>query len=211
MVIQKDNNLDENNIHNNNINNNLNSEEINNNLREITNEPNPRNLRRGFNIFLLHGLSYFELRTLRLLFHLSTYQQSLLRGVVLDWTEEGMYQREERWLINQLNGPLFSSNNNNEQERDNETERIIRNNNYISLNINENENDEIERRYIENLINFNFEYSYLFLMGFCFGFLVNIFGFLLLFCKFKPRFKIGLICGMLISIIFFFTTILSTR
>ena len=74
---------------------------------------------------------------MRILFHLSASQQSILRTADLDWTEEGMLQREEKWLINQLNG-LLLNNNNNEQERDDEREMVNRNNNYnyIRLNIN---------------------------------------------------------------------------
>ena len=151
---------------------------------------------------------------MRFLFHFSIFQQSLLRGVELDWTEEGMYQREERWLINQLNNPLFNHNYNindeNEQERDNETEMNNRNNNYIRLNINDNENDQIRRIYID-LVNVNYEPNYLFLMGFCTGFLANIFGIIFLLCNFNPRFKIGIICGMIISIFFFLILILSAN
>ncbi len=144
----------------------------------------------------------------------------MLRGNQLDWSEEGMLEREEIWLMNQLNGPLFNDNNNNNennnsnnvQERDNEREMINRNNNYISLNINANENDNlIRRRYITNLINFEFEPNYLFLNRFCFGFLVNILGFVLLLCKFKRRFKIGLFCGIIISMLFYSLTILSLK
>ena len=221
MLIKKEEN-NENNINqnNDNINEGFNNEQIQQNIREVLNNRNPRNMRRGFNIFLLHGLSNIELRTMRVLFHLSAYHQSMLRGNQLDWSEEGMLEREERWLINQLNGPLLNNNNNNngnnnndnEQERDNEREMINRNNNYISLNINANENDDlIRRRYITNLINFEFEPNYLFLIGFCFGFLVNIFGFILLLCKFKRRFKIGLFCGIIISMLFYSLTILSLK
>ena len=124
-------------------------------MGEVINDTNPRNMRRGFNIFLLHGLSPIELRTMRLLFHLSEYQQSILRGDQLDWSEEGIFQREERWLINQLNGPLLNNNinngGNNEQDRDNERE-INNRNNYISLSINEG-NDLIRRGNINDLIN----------------------------------------------------------
>lgn len=213
MLIQKQENPNENdNNQINNIDNNLNRAEIRNNIREVINGNNPRNMRRGFNIFLLHGLSNVELRTMRILFHISSYQQSMIRGTELDWSEEGMYQREERWLINQLNNPIFNNANNdndNGQERDNEREMINRNNNYIRLNINE--ENEIRRRYIDNLINFEFEPGYLFLIGFCVGFLVNIFGIFLFLCNFKTRFKIGIICGMILSMIFYSMTILSVK
>ena len=219
MLLKKEglneNENDNDNNENNNIdNNNMNRENIQNNIREVINGRNPRYSRRGFNIFLLHGLSINELRTMRILFHLSASQQSLLRGEELDWTEEGMLQREERWLINQLNGPLLNNGNNNinsdnEQDRDNESE-IINRNNYIRLNINE-DDDLIRRRYIYNFINFEFEPNYLFLLGFCLGFLVNIFGIILLLCKLKKRFKYGLLCGIIISMLFYFMILFSLK
>ena len=235
MLVQKKENQNENNDVNNNINNDINNNinnnninnnnlrvvEIGNNLGQLLANRNPRYIRRGFNIFLLHGLSIGELRTMRLLFHLSTYQQNSILGQQLDWSQESMLLREERWLINQLNNRMFNDHNNdnnnsindNEQERDNEQEMINRNNNYISLNINdvENENYTLRRRYIENLLNLEFETNYLLVIGFCSGFLLNIFGILLLFCKFKPRFKIGLVCGIISSLVFYLMAVLSAR
>ena len=213
MLLKKEglneNENDNDNNENNNIdNNNMNRENIQNNIREVINGRNPRYSRRGFNIFLLHGLSINELRTMRILFHLSASQQSLLRGEELDWTEEGMLQREERWLINQLNGPLLN-NNNNEQERDNEREMINRNNNYSYIRLNINEDDGVRIRYEDTLLNFEFEPIYVFLIGFCIGFIVNIFGIILFFCRFHKRFKIGLICGIITSLIFYSMTIFS--
>ena len=213
--MKKEENPENNNNINNNINLNINGGEIGDGMREVLNNINPQNMRRGFNIFLLHGLSEVELRTMRILFHLSEYQQSILRGNQLDWSQDGIYQREERWLINQLNGPLLNNANNNinsdnEQDRDNESE-IINRNNYIRLNINE-DDDLIRRRYIYNFINFEFEPNYLFLLGFCLGFLVNIFGFvLLLLCKLKKRFKYGLLCGIIISMLFYFMILFSLK
>ena len=211
-----------NNINNNNPNfQNINFEDFNeiyNHISAIDNNYE-RNMRRGFNIFLSHGLGIIELRMMRLLFHLSLHQQSLQRGLQLDWSEEGMFRREERWLINQLqNSSLNNNNNDNEpQERDNEREIIINRNNsnnynYISLNINEssNINDILTRRIIEN-INFEFDPNYYLLIGFCVGLLTNIFGLFLLICRFKPRFKIGLIFGTLFSIFLYFMTILAGK
>ena len=208
--MQKEKNLNENdNNQNSNIdNNNINRENIHNNIREVINGRNPRYSRRGFNIFLLHGLSIDELRTMRILFHLSASQQSILRGEDLDWTEEGMIQREERWLINQLNGPLLN-NNNNEQERDNEREMVNRNNNYNYIRLNINEDEGVRIRYHDTLFNFEFEPIYIFLIGFCIGFIVNILGIILLFCRFHKRFKIGLIWGIITSLIFYSMTIYS--
>ena len=216
-------NNDINNINNNNPNfQNINFEnfnEIYNHISAIDNNYE-RNMGRGFNIFLSHGVGIIELRMMRLLFHLSLYQQSLQRGFQLDWSEEGMFRREERWLINQLHNSSLNNNNNNDnepQERDNEREIIINrsngnNYNYISLNINDsaNINDILRRRIIEN-INFEFEPNYYFLIGFCVGFITNFFGLLLLICRFKPRFKIGLIFGVLFSMFFFFMTIFAGK
>jgi len=168
MLVQKEENSNINNSENERFNNNLN---INNDINNINNN-NPifrnvnfeefnavynhisainnnyeRNMGRGFNIFLSHGVGAAELRIMRLLFHLSLHQQALQRGMQLDWSEEGMFRREERWLINQLhNSSLNNNNNDNEsQERDNEREIIINrsnsnNYNYISLNIQDSSN-----------------------------------------------------------------------
>lgn len=232
MIVQKKDNQNENNNINagdNNINNdindnnndfNINVEEISNNLGQLIYNSNLGYVRRGFNIFLLHGLSLGELRTMRLLFHLSLYQQNSLEGNQLDWSEEAMLQREERWLINQLNNRILNNNgginnngNNDNDFGDNENDMINRNNNYISLNINDNDNENfiLRRRFIENLFNFEFETSYLIILGFCSGFLLNIFGLVLLLCRFKPRFKVGLIFGMITSMLFYSMAILSSK
>ena len=147
MLVQKEENSNLNNSENERFNNNIN---INNDINNINNNnPNfqninfenfneiynhisaidnnyQRNMGRGFNIFLSHGVGIVELRMMRLLFHLSLHQQSLQRGLQLDWSEEGMFRREERWLINQLHNSSLNNNNDNEsQERDNEREIII--------------------------------------------------------------------------------------
>ena len=245
MLIKKEENSNLNNSENERFNNNININNEFNNINSINNN-NPnfqninfedfneiynhistldnnynRNLGRGFNIFLSHGLGIIELKMMRLLFHLSLHQQSLQRGLQLDWSEEGMFRREERWPINQLNNFSLNNNNNNNdnepQERDNEREIIINrsnsnNYNYISLNINENSNinDILTRRIIEN-INFEFNPNYYFLIGFCVGLLTNIFGLFLLICRFKPRFKIGLIFGTLFSMFLYFMTIFAGK
>ena len=215
-----DNNL--NNNMNNNLNNDINAnlEEITNNLEQLLHNRNPGYVRRGFNIFLLHGLSLVELRTMRLLFHLSIYHQNSLAGNQLDWSQEAMLYREERWLINQLNNRILNNNNDNNDNNnndnelgDNENDMINRNNNYISLNINDVDNESyiLRRRFIENLFNFEFETSYLIIIGFCSGFLLNVFGLLLLLCRFKAKFKIGLIFGVVSSMLFYSMAILSTK
>ena len=199
MLIQKEN------LPNNN--NDINREEINNNLEEVnSNNTNPNNSNQnnennqannrirnhgGFDIFLSHGLNAQEIRTLRLIFHLAAAQESIINGTALDWSPEGIYQREERWLINQING-IYNRNRN----RDN-------NNQYISLNV----NDGGLFYGGNNLMLFydnQFDERFSFMLGFFVGFLTNVFGFLILFCRFKAFFKLGVICGMIISILCFF-------
>ena len=199
MLIQKEN------LPNNN--NDINRDEINNNLEEVnSNNTNPNNSNQnnennqpnnrirnhgGFDIFLSHGLNAQEIRTLRLIFHLAAAQESLINGTALDWSPEGIYQREERWLINQING-IYNRNRNRDS-----------NNQYISLNV----NDGGLFYGGNNLMQFydnQFDERFSFMLGFFVGFLTNVFGFLILFCRFKAFFKLGVICGMIISILCFF-------
>ena len=187
--------------------NDITRDEINNNLEEVnSNNTNPNNSNQnnennqannrirnhgGFDIFLSHGLNAQEIRTLRLIFHLAAAQESIINGTALDWSPEGIYQREERWLINQING-IYNRNRN----RDN-------NNQYISLNV----NDGGLFYGGNNLMLFydnQFDERFSFMLGFFVGFLTNVFGFLILFCRFKAFFKLGVICGMIISILCFF-------
>ena len=199
MLIQKEN------LPNNN--NDINRDEINNNLEEVnSNNTNPHNSNQnnennqannrirnhgGFDIFLSHGLNAQEIRTLRLIFHLAAAQESIINGTALDWSPEGIYQREERWLINQING-IYNRNRNRDS-----------NNQYISLNV----NDGGLFYGGNNLMLFydnQFDERFSFMLGFFVGFLTNVFGFLILFCRFKAFFKLGVICGMIISILCFF-------
>ena len=187
--------------------NDITRDEINNNLEEVnSNNTNPNNSNQnnennqpnnrirnhgGFDIFLSHGLNAQEIRTLRLIFHLAAAQESIINGTALDWSPEGIYQREERWLINQING-IYNRNRNRD-----------RNNQYISLNV----NDGGLFYGGNNLMLFydnQFDERFSFMLGFFVGFLTNVFGFLILFCRFKAFFKLGVICGMIISILCFF-------
>ena len=152
-------------------------EEINNAIREVDERNMRLFIRRGFNIFLLHGISQIELRNLRLLFHLSAYQQSLLRHENLDWTSEGMFEREERWLMSQL--------------MDNYVIRRNRNRTHRGMRI------VVRGRYN------NFESNFAILQGLAIGFALNVFTFVLLMVyRARPKLKMGLFCGMLLSIIF---------
>ena len=178
--------------------NDINREEINNTNPNNSNQNNENNQANnrirnhgGFDIFLSHGLNAQEIRTLRLIFHLAAAQESIINGTALDWSPEGIYQREERWLINQING-IYNRNRNRDS-----------NNQYISLNV----NDGGLFYGGNNLMLFydnQFDERFSFMLGFFVGFLTNVFGFLILFCRFKAFFKLGVICGMIISILCFF-------
>ena len=181
-VNENENNEDnENNLTENNNNTETIREEINNSIREINDtNNNQRLLRRGFNIFLLHGLSPAELRNLRVLFHLSAYQQSLLRNEILDWSTEGMFAREERWLMSQ-----FTNN------------QIL--NGDESLGINDNEFFPIMNS--TNLYE-NLETNLALIQGIAIGFILNIFTLiLLLFYRPKSKKLFGLFLGMFLSIL----------
>jgi hypothetical protein len=199
MLIQKENQP----INNN---NEINRDEINNNLEEVNSNSNSNSAQNnnlnqnnngirnhgGFDIFLSHGLNAQEIRTLRLIFHFTAAQEGILNGTALDWSTEGIYQREERWLINQING-IYNRNRNRDDN----------NNQYISLNV----NDGGLFYGGNNLMLFydnQFDERFSFMLGFFVGFLTNVFGFLILFCRFKSFFKLGVICGMIISILCFF-------
>ena len=177
---QNQNNENNENNSNENNNNRILTEEINNTIREINNAHNSQ-LRRGFNIFLLYGLSPMELRNLRVLFHLSAYQQSLLRNEVLDWSAEGMFAREERWLMSQFTNNHILSGDEFFGMSDNELFPIINSAN----------------RLYENL-----ESNLALLQGIAIGFMLNIFTIVLL-MFYRPRSKklLGLFFGMCLSIL----------
>ena len=184
MLIKKE---STNNSHNDeeNININVDNDEYNNFEQQLNDnldnnlnnnvESNQNILRRGFNIFLQYGLSINELRVLRLVFHLSAFRQSALRREEFDWSPEGIFQREERWLVNQFSNSI----ENNEQRVD------------IDNTLNS----------LQNMINFNYENYYMFLLGLYIGFLFNIFSLFLLLCRFRIKFKFGLVIGMFLSIL----------
>ena len=194
MLIQKE--EFQNHSENNNQPDEINREEINNNLDEINSvinqNPNRRRNARGFDIFLSHGLSAEEVRALRAIFHFTQAQQSLVSGIPLDWTNNGIYQREERWLINQLNNMVNRNLNLNEEE----------NNDFITLNVNDN-SLFMGRNSFSIFFDNDVDLRFAFLVGFLVGMLTNIFGIFLLFCRFRATFKLGVVFGMIISILFF--------
>ena len=191
-----------NNINSNNSNNNndgilsINEEEINRSINEINRRNNLLLLQRGFNIFLNYGVSEEELHVIRLLFHYTLFQQYRRRGLNMDWSNEAMLEREERWLRNYTN---------------NINENMIRNRIYENRRFN---NNIILIRRRRNYFNRNrndiyfsdnyYEPNYCFIQGFVIGFLLNIFTLLcLILCKFRRKFRLGLQMGMLISICIF--------
>ena len=191
----------ENNININNRNNNndgilsINEEEINRSINEINRRNNLLLLQRGFNIFLNYGVSEEELHVIRLLFHYTLFQQYRNRGLNMDWSNEAMLEREERWLRN------YNFNNSNnirnrlyENRRNNNNIILIRRRrNYFGRNGN-------DVYFTDNY----YEPNYCFLQGFVIGFLLNIFTLLcLILCKFRRKFRLGLQMGMLISICIF--------
>ena len=195
MLIQKE-EFQNQNQENNNQPDEINREEINNNLDEINSvinqNSNRRRNARGFDIFLSHGLSPEEVRALRAIFHFSQAQQSLVSGVPLDWSNNGIYLREERWLINQIDLMFNRNLNGNEDE----------NNDFITLNVNDN-SLFLGRNNLSIFLENNVDLRFAFLVGLLVGMLTNVFGIVLLFCRFRTTFKLGVVFGMIISILFF--------
>ena len=73
----------------------------NNNTNENTNAM--LTINRGFNRFVLYGVSPNEIAMIRLFFHSSMYQRSIQQNITLDWSREGILEREEMWLRSQSN------------------------------------------------------------------------------------------------------------
>ena len=179
---------------------NIGNEQLNNSFREI-NDVNQNNqdinAHRGFNIFLAHGLSPLELRTLRTIYHLSYIHNNRFNARNIDWSPQAIYQREENWLHSQMNNYYRALNQNTYHRRN----IIIRNpvNNTFYLFVRSN-NRFRPRNYYRST---NYEPNINFLVGFIFGILLNIFSICILMLR-HPRikFRIGLIFGMILSIIF---------
>ena len=165
------------------------NEQVNNSINQMQNNNNINNLNvnnyQGFNIFLQYGFTQDEVRGLRMIYHLSALRNSIANGRNLDLSLNAMYQRENNWLRN-------NNNNNNNNIYDNNRGNLVR--------IHFNNNGFRRRRYFrinqhENNINF--------LMGFMFGMFLNIFSlFLLMIIRYRPKFKCGLMLGMIFSVSF---------
>ena len=151
----------------------------NNNINQNININNPQ----GFNIFLQYGFTQDEVRGLRMIYHLSALRNSIANGRNLDLSSNAMYQRENNWLRN------VNNNNINYNNRGN----IVR----IRLN-----NDNGFRRLRYNRI-YRHEPNINFLQGFLFGFVLNIFSlFILMIVRYRPKFKMGVMFGMILSFSF---------
>ena len=152
----------------------------NNNINQNININNPQ----GFNIFLQYGFTQDEVRGLRMIYHLSALRNSIANGRNLDLSSNAMYQRENNWLRN-----VNNNNNINYNNRGN----IVR----IRLN-----NDNGFRRLRYNRI-YRHEPNINFLQGFLFGFVLNIFSlFILMIVRYRPKFKMGVMFGMILSVSF---------
>ena len=167
---------------------NTNNEQVNNSIHEMS--YNNQNIPQGFNIFLQYGFTQNEIRGLRMIYHLSTLRNSIANGRNIDLSLNAMYQRENNWLRN--NNSNSNTNNNN---INNNRSNIVR----INLN-NNNNNGFVRRRYIRI---YRHEPNISFFQGLMFGIILNIFSlFILMIVRYRPKFKIGLILGMVISTIF---------
>ena len=172
---------------------NVENEQMNNSMREIDNNNNQNP--RGFNIFLAHGISTNELRILRTLYHLSYLHNNIANNRNIDMSPQAMFQREEDWLRAQMNHSGIRRNNYNNYYGRNIVVRNPRNNNVV-LYVNQLSGIR-PRRFHRHA---NYEPNIIFLQGFIFGLVLNVFSLcIILISRPSPKFKIGLILGMLLS------------
>ena len=75
------------------------------------------------------------------------------------------------------------------------------NNDFITLNVNDN-SLFMGRNSFSIFFDNDVDLRFAFLVGFLVGMLTNIFGIFLLFCRFRATFKLGVVFGMIISILF---------
>ena len=164
---------------------NTDNEQVNNSIHEMS--YNNQNIPQGFNIFLHYGFTQNEIRGLRMIYHLSALRNSIANGQNIDLSLNAMYQRENNWLRNNNNSNINNNNINNNRR------------NVVRINLNNN-NGFGRRRYIRI---YRHEPNSSFFQGLMFGIILNIFSlFILMLVRYRPKFKIGLILGMVISTIF---------
>ena len=108
---------------------------------------------------------------------------------------QAMFQREEDWLRAQMNHSGIRRNNYNNYYGRNIVVRNPRNNNVV-LYVNQLSGIR-PRRFHRHA---NYEPNIIFLQGFIFGLVLNVFSLcIILISRPRPKFKIGLILGMLLS------------
>lgn len=186
---------------------NIENEQINNSMREIDNQHQNNNIPRGFNIFLAHGISPNELRTLRIIYHLSYIHNNIANNRIIDLSPQAMFQREENWLRTQMNNMRNNSNYNYRRNI------MIANprNNTITLYVNHNSmNNRFRQR--GHYRQYNYEPNINILHGFLFGLILNIFSiFIFMINTPRPKFKLGVLLGMILSICFAFPLMLDKK
>ena len=174
---------------------NVENEQMNNSMREIDNNNYIQNPR-GFNIFLAHGITTDELRILRTLYHLSYLHNNIANNRNIDMSPQAMFQREEDWLRAQMNHNRIRRNNYNNYYRRNIVVRNPRNHNVV-LYVDHNLRGIRPRRLNRHA---NYEPNIIFLQGFIFGLVLNVFSLcIIIISRPRPKFKIGLMLGMLLS------------
>ena len=155
--------------------------QVNNSIHEMNNNNLNANDLQGFNIFIQYGYTQDEIRTLRMIYHLSALRNSIANGRNLDLSLNAMYQRENNWL----------GNNNNQNNN-----YINNRRNYIRINLNNNDPRLVRRRRI-----YRNEPNISILQGFMVGILLNIFSiFILMIVRYRPKFKLGVLLGMIFSV-----------
>jgi hypothetical protein len=167
------------------------NEQVNNSINQMNNNPNINiNNYQGFNIFLQYGFTQDEVRGLRMIYHLSALRNSIANGRNLDLSLNAMYQRENNWLRNNAN--INQNENQNNNYNNNRNGNVVR----IRLNNNGFRRIRYHRRYF-------YEPNISFLQGFMFGMILNIFSlFLLMLVRYRPKFKCGVLFGMIFSVSF---------
>ena len=152
--------------------NNPNAVEVNNSIHQMNNNNINANNMQRFNVFIQYGFSPDEVRALRMIYHLSQLRNNMANGRNLDLSLNAMYQRENNWLGNNRR-------------------------NYVRINLNDNNNGRLIRRRRR----YRTESNLSILQGFMVGILLNIFSiFVLMIVRYRPKFKLGVLFGMIFSV-----------
>ena len=152
--------------------NNPNAVEVNNSIHQMNNNNINANNMQGFNVLIQYGFSPDEVRALRMIYHLSQLRNNMANGRNLDLSLNAMYQRENNWLGNNRR-------------------------NYVRINLNDNNNGRLIRRRRR----YRTESNLSILQGFMVGILLNNFSiFVLMIVRYRPKFKLGVLFGMIFSV-----------